>query len=193
MFYGASTSIRCHFKSNPLFLLPYFRCSDMQMQMQGTVGLTLFSSLQHFLESLSNNTGYPVEKLLGRKLWLVYDALNCQVGLHSPARTHTHTYTYTETFQYLHAAACKCLITDSDSCCSRGGGGFAPTHLQQSHGPSRVLCGTIRFFFHTHSRDMNRQHIEMIIKALWDGWILGQVECAHSHLQNEHLLSSDRC
>ncbi|XP_075890530.1 testicular acid phosphatase homolog [Nelusetta ayraudi] len=33
---------------------------------------------QHFLESLSNNTGYPVEKLLGRKLWLVYDALNCQ-------------------------------------------------------------------------------------------------------------------
>lgn len=49
------------------------------------------------------------------------------------------------------------------------------------------------FFFHTRSRDMNRQHIEMIIKALWDGWILGQVECAHSHLQNEHLLSSDRC
>lgn len=112
--------------------------------------------------------------------------------------THTHARvrTYTETFRYFHAAACKCLITDTDSCCSRGGGGFSPTHLQQSHGPGRALCGTIHFFFffsHTHSRDMNRQHIEMIIKALWDGWILGQVECAHSHLQNEHLLSSDRC
>ncbi|XP_062234322.1 testicular acid phosphatase homolog isoform X1 [Platichthys flesus] len=33
---------------------------------------------QHFVEGLSNHTGYPVSKLVGKKIWRVYDTLNCQ-------------------------------------------------------------------------------------------------------------------
>ncbi|XP_056286351.1 testicular acid phosphatase homolog [Pseudoliparis swirei] len=32
----------------------------------------------HFLEALSNHTGYPVSKLVGKKIWGVYDTLTCQ-------------------------------------------------------------------------------------------------------------------
>lgn len=71
---------------------------------------------------------------------------------HKHTHTHARVRTYTETFRYFHAAACKCLITDTDSCCSRGGGGFSPTHLQQSHGPGRALCGTIHFLFFFFTR-----------------------------------------
>lgn len=47
---------------------------------------------QHFVEALSNNTGYPFAKLVGKKIWRVYDTLNCQVATHYPARTHTDTH-----------------------------------------------------------------------------------------------------
>lgn len=33
---------------------------------------------QYFVEGLSNHTGYPVSKLVGKKIWRVYDTLNCQ-------------------------------------------------------------------------------------------------------------------
>ncbi|KAF3704494.1 Testicular acid phosphatase -like protein [Channa argus] len=33
---------------------------------------------QFFVEELSNNTGYPVSKLVGKKIWRVYDTLTCQ-------------------------------------------------------------------------------------------------------------------
>lgn len=33
---------------------------------------------QHFVEGLSNHTGYPVSKLVGKKIWRVYDTLTCQ-------------------------------------------------------------------------------------------------------------------
>ncbi|KAM9425135.1 testicular acid phosphatase homolog [Pholidichthys leucotaenia] len=33
---------------------------------------------QYFVESLSNYTGYPVSKLVGKKIWRVHDTLNCQ-------------------------------------------------------------------------------------------------------------------
>ncbi|XP_068610970.1 testicular acid phosphatase homolog [Brachionichthys hirsutus] len=33
---------------------------------------------QYFVEGLSNRTGYPASKLLGKKLWKVYDTLTCQ-------------------------------------------------------------------------------------------------------------------
>ncbi|XP_076007822.1 testicular acid phosphatase homolog [Genypterus blacodes] len=33
---------------------------------------------QYFVEALSNHTGYPVSKLVGRKIWRVYDTLVCQ-------------------------------------------------------------------------------------------------------------------
>ncbi|KAM3592745.1 uncharacterized protein V6R79_024268 [Siganus canaliculatus] len=35
-------------------------------------------SNQRFVEELSNNTGYPVSKLVGKKIWRVYDTLTCQ-------------------------------------------------------------------------------------------------------------------
>uniref|UniRef100_A0A8D3AV56 acid phosphatase n=1 Tax=Scophthalmus maximus TaxID=52904 RepID=A0A8D3AV56_SCOMX len=34
---------------------------------------------QYFAEGLSNNTGYPVSKLVGKKIWRVYDTLTCQM------------------------------------------------------------------------------------------------------------------
>lgn len=33
---------------------------------------------QYFVEALSNHTGYPVSQLVGKKIWRVYDTLNCQ-------------------------------------------------------------------------------------------------------------------
>ncbi|XP_030611588.1 testicular acid phosphatase homolog [Archocentrus centrarchus] len=33
---------------------------------------------QYFVEALSNHTGYPVSKLVGKKIWRVHDTLNCQ-------------------------------------------------------------------------------------------------------------------
>ncbi|KAG7227797.1 hypothetical protein INR49_013591, partial [Caranx melampygus] len=33
---------------------------------------------KYFVEGLSNHTGYPVSKLVGKKIWRVYDTLNCQ-------------------------------------------------------------------------------------------------------------------
>uniref|UniRef100_G3NZS4 acid phosphatase n=1 Tax=Gasterosteus aculeatus aculeatus TaxID=481459 RepID=G3NZS4_GASAC len=33
---------------------------------------------QYFVERLSNHTGYPVSKLVGKKMWRVYDTLTCQ-------------------------------------------------------------------------------------------------------------------
>lgn len=36
--------------------------------------------LQHFLQRLSNYTGYSTSKLVGKKLWRVYDTLTCQVN-----------------------------------------------------------------------------------------------------------------
>ncbi|XP_061565093.1 testicular acid phosphatase homolog [Cololabis saira] len=33
---------------------------------------------QHFVKELSNHTGYPVSKLVGKKIWRVYDTLSCQ-------------------------------------------------------------------------------------------------------------------
>ncbi|RVE59598.1 hypothetical protein OJAV_G00190110 [Oryzias javanicus] len=33
---------------------------------------------QNFVEELSNHTGYPVSKLVGKKIWRVYDTLSCQ-------------------------------------------------------------------------------------------------------------------
>ncbi|KAM4624386.1 testicular acid phosphatase homolog [Polymixia lowei] len=33
---------------------------------------------QYFVEELSNYTGYPVSRLVGRKIWRVYDTLTCQ-------------------------------------------------------------------------------------------------------------------
>ncbi|XP_069011841.1 testicular acid phosphatase homolog isoform X2 [Embiotoca jacksoni] len=33
---------------------------------------------QYFVEGLSNHTGYPVSKLVGKKIWRVYDTLSCQ-------------------------------------------------------------------------------------------------------------------
>ncbi|XP_041830317.1 testicular acid phosphatase homolog [Melanotaenia boesemani] len=33
---------------------------------------------QYFVEGLSNHTGYPVSKLVGKKIWRVYDTLTCQ-------------------------------------------------------------------------------------------------------------------
>lgn len=35
--------------------------------------------LQYFVEGLSNHTGYPISKLVGKKIWRVYDTLTCQV------------------------------------------------------------------------------------------------------------------
>uniref|UniRef100_A0A8C5EIB2 Testicular acid phosphatase homolog n=1 Tax=Gouania willdenowi TaxID=441366 RepID=A0A8C5EIB2_GOUWI len=35
--------------------------------------------LKYFIERLSNNTGYPVSKLIGKKIWRVYDTLTCQM------------------------------------------------------------------------------------------------------------------
>lgn len=37
-------------------------------------------SLQYFVERLSNYTGYSTSKLVGKKLWRVYDTLTCQVN-----------------------------------------------------------------------------------------------------------------
>ncbi|XP_054455455.1 testicular acid phosphatase homolog [Anoplopoma fimbria] len=34
--------------------------------------------LQYFVEGLSNHTGYPISKLVGQKIWRVYDTLTCQ-------------------------------------------------------------------------------------------------------------------
>ncbi|XP_065805544.1 testicular acid phosphatase homolog isoform X2 [Labrus bergylta] len=33
---------------------------------------------RYFVEGLSNHTGYPVSKLVGKKIWRVYDTLTCQ-------------------------------------------------------------------------------------------------------------------
>nr|XP_015818832.2 testicular acid phosphatase homolog [Nothobranchius furzeri]XP_054605139.1 testicular acid phosphatase homolog [Nothobranchius furzeri]XP_054605140.1 testicular acid phosphatase homolog [Nothobranchius furzeri] len=33
---------------------------------------------QKFVEALSNHTGYPVSRLVGKKIWRVYDTLTCQ-------------------------------------------------------------------------------------------------------------------
>ncbi|KAM4715115.1 testicular acid phosphatase homolog [Anableps anableps] len=33
---------------------------------------------QNFVEELSNHTGYPVSRLVGKKIWRVYDTLTCQ-------------------------------------------------------------------------------------------------------------------
>ncbi|XP_060883589.1 testicular acid phosphatase homolog isoform X2 [Labrus mixtus] len=33
---------------------------------------------QYFVEGLANHTGYPVSKLVGKKIWRVYDTLTCQ-------------------------------------------------------------------------------------------------------------------
>ncbi|XP_040924421.1 testicular acid phosphatase homolog [Betta splendens] len=33
---------------------------------------------RYFVEQLSNHTGYPVSKLVGKKIWRVYDTLTCQ-------------------------------------------------------------------------------------------------------------------
>ncbi|KAM4526815.1 testicular acid phosphatase homolog [Fundulus diaphanus] len=33
---------------------------------------------QKFVEGLSNHTGYPVSRLVGKKIWRVYDTLSCQ-------------------------------------------------------------------------------------------------------------------
>ncbi|KAM9837734.1 testicular acid phosphatase homolog [Aulostomus maculatus] len=33
---------------------------------------------RHFVEQLSNHTGYAVSKLIGKKIWRVYDTLTCQ-------------------------------------------------------------------------------------------------------------------
>ncbi|XP_076743537.1 testicular acid phosphatase homolog isoform X2 [Maylandia zebra] len=33
---------------------------------------------QYFVEALSNHTGYPVSKLVGKKIWRVHDTLNCE-------------------------------------------------------------------------------------------------------------------
>ncbi|TMS22307.1 Testicular acid phosphatase-like protein [Larimichthys crocea] len=33
---------------------------------------------QYFVERLSNHTGYPISKLVGKKIWRVYDTLTCQ-------------------------------------------------------------------------------------------------------------------
>ncbi|XP_047465172.1 testicular acid phosphatase homolog [Mugil cephalus] len=33
---------------------------------------------QYIIEGLSNHTGYPVSKLVGKKMWRVYDTLTCQ-------------------------------------------------------------------------------------------------------------------
>uniref|UniRef100_A0A8D0CVB1 Acid phosphatase 2, lysosomal n=1 Tax=Sander lucioperca TaxID=283035 RepID=A0A8D0CVB1_SANLU len=33
---------------------------------------------KYFVEGLSNHTGYPVSKLVGKKIWRVYDTLTCQ-------------------------------------------------------------------------------------------------------------------
>uniref|UniRef100_A0A3P9KU97 Acid phosphatase, testicular n=1 Tax=Oryzias latipes TaxID=8090 RepID=A0A3P9KU97_ORYLA len=33
---------------------------------------------KNFVEELSNHTGYPVSKLVGKKIWRVYDTLSCQ-------------------------------------------------------------------------------------------------------------------
>ncbi len=43
--------------------------------------LTLFFTMQNFVEGLSNHTGYPISKLVGKKIWRVYDTLTCQVYL----------------------------------------------------------------------------------------------------------------
>uniref|UniRef100_A0A3P8SJY1 Acid phosphatase 2, lysosomal n=1 Tax=Amphiprion percula TaxID=161767 RepID=A0A3P8SJY1_AMPPE len=40
--------------------------------------LTVLFTFQYFVEGLSNHTGYPVSKLVGKKIWRVYDTLNCQ-------------------------------------------------------------------------------------------------------------------
>uniref|UniRef100_A0A3B3ZNP8 Acid phosphatase 2, lysosomal n=1 Tax=Periophthalmus magnuspinnatus TaxID=409849 RepID=A0A3B3ZNP8_9GOBI len=36
------------------------------------------TSSYYFVEGLANHTGYPVSKLVGKKIWRVYDTLNCQ-------------------------------------------------------------------------------------------------------------------
>ena len=146
--------------------------------------------LQNFVEGLSNHTGYPVAKLVGKKIWRVYDTLTCQVHL----IFHKHSRASMCVRQFTNAS-----VADTNSSCRavretrrdlftwhicrdmRGGWSMVMVVMWVGGG------------VYTYSKTWIGQHIEMIIKALWDGWILGQVECAHSHLQNEHLLSSDWC
>lgn len=40
----------------------------------------ILCSLKYFVERLSNHTGYSTSKLVGKKLWRVYDTLTCQVN-----------------------------------------------------------------------------------------------------------------
>ncbi len=150
--------------------------------------LPLFFTLQHFVEELSNHTGYPVSKLVGKKIWRVYDTLTCQVYLIFPIKqAYTNT---TQLYPICILQFTNASITDTNSSCRAEGHKrdlFSSTYLQWN---GRGWSAGNHFY--TYSKTWIGQHIEMIIKALWDGWILGQVECAHSHLQNEHLLSSDR-
>lgn len=159
--------------------------------------LTLFS-LQHFVEELSNHTGYPVSKLVGKKIWRVYDTLTCQVRLiflskHADAPINTMKPVY-----YLRSA---CMLTAF--CSWQRLQLLIQTAAAEQWGKWKGICFSLTSakpgersgagnHFYTYSKTWIGQHIEMIIKALWDGWILGQVEYAHSHLQNEHLLSSDQ-
>lgn len=55
--------------------------------------LVLFLIVQHFVEELSNHTGYTVSKLVDKKIWRVYDTLTCQVYLifHSEHKAHINT------------------------------------------------------------------------------------------------------
>lgn len=70
--------------------------------------LTLFSTLQNFVEGLSNHTGYPVPKLVGKKIWRVYDTLTCQV--HLIFRKHNGASMYV--FRFTNAS-----VADTNSSC----------------------------------------------------------------------------
>uniref|UniRef100_A0A3Q3M0Z2 Testicular acid phosphatase homolog n=1 Tax=Mastacembelus armatus TaxID=205130 RepID=A0A3Q3M0Z2_9TELE len=62
----------------PVHTVP--RCTYLELYLITAEGVvhTLFCTLQYFVEGLSNHTGYPVSKLVGKKIWRVYDTLTCQ-------------------------------------------------------------------------------------------------------------------
>lgn len=61
--------------------------------------------MQNFVEALSNHTGYPISKLVGKKIWRVYDTLTCQVYLIFYSK---HMNTHMNTI-YLYSAVYKCF------------------------------------------------------------------------------------
>lgn len=144
--------------------------------------------MQYFVEGLANHTGYPVSKLVGKKIWRVYDTLTCQVNLLLWPQRDSHTVNTKLLMCNLQLCSyTNASVTDANSSCRAAKAmrkdPFPSTHL---HRPEERGWGAAAWvnYSHTYSKTWIGQHIEMIIKALWDGWISGQVEYAHSHLHS---------